>query len=184
MIKLDTHGVEIPILEGAKRTLENTNVLVIEAYNFTFGDVAVPFWELCRYLLRLGFRPLDMFDILYREVDDASYGSLICSLREPTCHFFATRGTSSMIAIDARVLCVSPYAKLSAERRSRLAEAVRPSEDRAMSPRDRGAGTESVKLKNNFSIVPRGNHSISVDYTRFCTPRPYAESLSSCQAYS
>jgi FkbM family methyltransferase len=71
MIKLDTHGVEIPILQGATRTLENTNVLVIEAYNFTFGEVAVPFWELCRHMLQLGFRPLDMFDILYREVDDA-----------------------------------------------------------------------------------------------------------------
>jgi FkbM family methyltransferase len=71
MIKLDTHGVEIPILQGAKRTLESTNLLVIEAYNFNFSGPAVPFWELCRHLFQLGFRPLDVFDILYREVDDA-----------------------------------------------------------------------------------------------------------------
>jgi FkbM family methyltransferase len=70
-LKLDTHGVEIPILQGAKRTLENTNVLVIEAYNFTFGEPAVPFWELCRHLSELGYRPLDVFDLLYREVDNA-----------------------------------------------------------------------------------------------------------------
>lgn len=69
MIKLDTHGVEIPILSGAAKTLKQTNVIVIEAYNLTCGSVAVPFWELCRYLLDLGFRPLDVFDLLYREVD-------------------------------------------------------------------------------------------------------------------
>jgi FkbM family methyltransferase len=71
MIKLDTHGVEIPILTGAMETLKRTSVLVIEAYNFTFGQPAVPFWELCRFLLKLGFRPLDVFDVLYREVDSA-----------------------------------------------------------------------------------------------------------------
>jgi FkbM family methyltransferase len=71
MIKLDTHGVEIPILQGAVETLQTTNVLVIEAYNFTFGGSAVPFWELCRQMVQLGFRPLDVFDILYREVDRA-----------------------------------------------------------------------------------------------------------------
>jgi len=71
MIKLDTHGVEIPILAGAARTLKETNVIVIEAYNFTLGEPAVPFWDLCRHLFELGFRPLDVFDLLYREVDNA-----------------------------------------------------------------------------------------------------------------
>jgi FkbM family methyltransferase len=71
MIKLDTHGVEIPILQGASKTLAATNILVIEAYNFTFGEPAVPFWELCRQMFELGFRPLDVFDLLYREVDHA-----------------------------------------------------------------------------------------------------------------
>jgi FkbM family methyltransferase len=71
MIKLDTHGVEIPILSGAGKTLKQTNAIVVEAYNFTFGGPAVPFWDLCRYMLELGFRPLDVFDLLYREVDGA-----------------------------------------------------------------------------------------------------------------
>jgi FkbM family methyltransferase len=71
MIKLDTHGVEVPILSGATKTLKLTNAIVIEAYNFTFGGVAVPFWELCRYMQDLGFRPLDVFDLLYREIDGA-----------------------------------------------------------------------------------------------------------------
>jgi len=50
MIKLDTHGVEIPILDGSTNVLQQTNVLVIEAYNFDLGESAVPFWELCRHL--------------------------------------------------------------------------------------------------------------------------------------
>jgi FkbM family methyltransferase len=71
MIKLDTHGVELPILSGASETLKQTNALVIEAYNLTWGGSAVPFWDLCQHLLGLGFRPLDLFDVLYREVDSA-----------------------------------------------------------------------------------------------------------------
>jgi FkbM family methyltransferase len=71
MIKLDSHGVAIPILSGASKTLKETSAIVIEAYNFTFGAPAVPFWDLCRYMLELGFRPLDVFDLLYREVDNA-----------------------------------------------------------------------------------------------------------------
>ena len=71
MIKLDTHGVELPILAGAAKTLQETSVIVIEAYNFTFGQPAVPFWDLCRHMLEIGFRPLDVFDLLYREVDNA-----------------------------------------------------------------------------------------------------------------
>jgi len=71
MIKLDTHGVEIPILDGSANILKQTNVLVIEAYNFDLGESAVPFWELCRHLFELGFRPLDVFDLLYRRTDNA-----------------------------------------------------------------------------------------------------------------
>jgi FkbM family methyltransferase len=71
LVKLDTHGVEIPILNGATQTLKDTNMLVIEVYNFDFGPPAVPFWDLCKHLLALGFRPIDLFDVLYRPLDRA-----------------------------------------------------------------------------------------------------------------
>ncbi|MFY9984846.1 MAG: FkbM family methyltransferase [Chthoniobacterales bacterium] len=71
MIKLDTHGVEVPILTGSANALKQTNALVIEAYNFSFSEPAVPFWDLCRHLFELGYRPLDVFDLLHREVDNA-----------------------------------------------------------------------------------------------------------------
>jgi FkbM family methyltransferase len=73
LIKLDTHGVEIPILKGSPNALKQANALVIEAYNFSLGEPAVPFWDLCRYMFELGFRPLDVFDLLYREVDNAFF---------------------------------------------------------------------------------------------------------------
>jgi FkbM family methyltransferase len=71
LIKLDTHGVEIPILKGAAKTLTQTTALVIEAYNFHLGPTGVPFWELCQFMLGLGFRPIDVFDILHRPLDHA-----------------------------------------------------------------------------------------------------------------
>ena len=69
LIKLDTHGVEIPILNGAAKALEKTPLLIVESYNFTFGEPAVPFWEFCQFMFDRGYRPIDVFDILYREID-------------------------------------------------------------------------------------------------------------------
>lgn len=70
-IKLDTHGVEVPILNGAARALERAALLVIECYNFPSGPPCLSFWEMCAWLEEKGFRPLDVHDILYREYDGA-----------------------------------------------------------------------------------------------------------------
>jgi hypothetical protein len=71
LIKLDTHGFEMPILAGAEQTLEQTNVLVIEAYNFDIASSAVRFAELCARLEARGFRCVDLFDVMYRPADNA-----------------------------------------------------------------------------------------------------------------
>jgi FkbM family methyltransferase len=68
-IKLDTHGVEVPILSGARRTLEQTEIVVIECYNFFGVPPQLPFWEMCRWMLERGFRPWGLHDILYRPHD-------------------------------------------------------------------------------------------------------------------
>jgi FkbM family methyltransferase len=70
-IKLDTHGVEIPILEGAKSSLKETEALVVEVYNIDTGPPQLPFWEFCRYLGTRGFRPLDLWEIHHRPIDNA-----------------------------------------------------------------------------------------------------------------
>lgn len=71
LLKLDTHGFEKNILQGAEQTLKECNVLIIEAYNFRITDEAFLFWELCAYLSTLGFRPIDIVDLMHRKLDNS-----------------------------------------------------------------------------------------------------------------
>jgi FkbM family methyltransferase len=70
LIKLDTHGHELPILAGAARILEQTEVLIVEVYNITGPPPAVPFWDFCREVGKLGYRCLDMFEPHFRPHDE------------------------------------------------------------------------------------------------------------------
>lgn len=69
LIKLDTHGFEVPILEGAARTLEEASVVIIEVYNFEFAEGVLRFHEMCTHMESLGFRPFDLIDPLLRPKD-------------------------------------------------------------------------------------------------------------------
>jgi len=71
LIKLDTHGFEIEIVNGAAGILADTSVAIIEAYNFKLSDTSVRFHELCAYMQDQGFRCFDIFDPLHREKDGA-----------------------------------------------------------------------------------------------------------------
>jgi FkbM family methyltransferase len=71
LIKLDTHGFEVPILEGARQTMALSAMLIIEAYNFTLCPGALRFSELCQFLEPRGFRCVDMFDLMTRPGDHA-----------------------------------------------------------------------------------------------------------------
>jgi FkbM family methyltransferase len=68
-IKLDTHGFEVPILDGARRTLASASLLVVEVYNFRIAEGALRFPDMCRHLEGLGFRPIAMVDLMYRKKD-------------------------------------------------------------------------------------------------------------------
>jgi len=70
LIKLDTHGFEVPILEGAKETLKRTNIVVIEAYNYQLTDDSLQFYELCDYMNKLGFSVIEIVDLMRRKYDD------------------------------------------------------------------------------------------------------------------
>lgn len=69
LLKLDTHGFEVPILEGATEVLRQTALLVVEAYNFQLGPGALRFHELLAWLDARGFRCIDLVDFLYRPGD-------------------------------------------------------------------------------------------------------------------
>jgi FkbM family methyltransferase len=68
-LKLDTHGFEIPVLEGARRTLEQTELLIVEVYNFTLTPGCLRFHELCSWLEAHGLRCCDLADPLRRPRD-------------------------------------------------------------------------------------------------------------------
>lgn len=70
LIKLDTHGYEIPILDGAVEVLKQTSLVIIECYGYKITKDSLLFWEMCDYMLTLGFRLIDIVDIMYRPIDN------------------------------------------------------------------------------------------------------------------
>jgi hypothetical protein len=70
LIKLDTHGFEVPILTGAAESLPRTEALLIEVYNFASRPPALHFHEMCAYLAQRDFRCADLYDPLYRPRDN------------------------------------------------------------------------------------------------------------------
>jgi len=71
LIKLDTHGFEVPILEGAKNTLKDASLVIIETYNYKLTDNSLRYWEMCSYMERLGFSPIEMVDFMQRKYDNS-----------------------------------------------------------------------------------------------------------------
>ena len=68
-IKLDTHGYEIPILAGARATLANTALLMIEVYNFQLTAGCLRFPQLGARMEELGFLPCDAVEPIRRPGD-------------------------------------------------------------------------------------------------------------------
>ena len=71
LIKLDTHGFEVPILQGAQATLPQVSLIVMETYNFQFLPGILNFYEMCAYMEGKGFRPVDIIDPVHRPLDGA-----------------------------------------------------------------------------------------------------------------
>ena len=69
LIKLDTHGFEIPIFEGGSEILNKTNLVIVETYNFNITENSLRFHKICEYLENKGFRCIDICDPLFREKD-------------------------------------------------------------------------------------------------------------------
>ena len=71
LLKLDTHGFEVPIFAGACVTLSNTCIIIVEAYNFKIERESLRFHEMCVYLEDRGFRCIDICEPMHRPLDDA-----------------------------------------------------------------------------------------------------------------
>lgn len=68
-VKLDTHGHEVKILEGAKQTLAQACAVLLECYNFRLCDGCLLIHETCSLMERGGFRLADIADPLWRPKD-------------------------------------------------------------------------------------------------------------------
>lgn len=86
-IKMDTHGYELPILEGCEASLKNTNLLIIEAYVFNVTGSTPRFYELCSYLDKKGFYPIDIADLTWREYDSSLWQMDIFFVRKERKEF-------------------------------------------------------------------------------------------------
>ena len=87
LIKLDTHGFEVPIFRGAIETLQDTDVIIVECYNFKISPECLLFREMCEYLDRLGFRCIDLADPLWRPLDQAFWQMDLIFIRKESPEF-------------------------------------------------------------------------------------------------
>ncbi len=88
LLKLDTHGFEVPIFEGASDILDKTNLIVVEVYNFYIEAESLLFYELCDYLRQKGFRVIDICEPLHRKYDDSFWQMDLFFVREDRKEFY------------------------------------------------------------------------------------------------
>jgi FkbM family methyltransferase len=69
LLKFDTHGFEVPIINGARKVLANTSFIVMEVYNYRHTDGTLLFPEMCALLEGHGFRCFNMADPMQRPLD-------------------------------------------------------------------------------------------------------------------
>lgn len=86
-IKLDTHGYEVPILEGARATLAEAALVVIEVYNFQLSAGCLRFPQMCARMEELGFRVVDLIEPFRRPGDQALWQMDLVFARQDAPHF-------------------------------------------------------------------------------------------------
>lgn len=69
LIKLDTHGFEVPILEGATASLKSSSLVIIETYNFILAKDSLRFFEMGQFMKERGFLTIEMVDFILRSRD-------------------------------------------------------------------------------------------------------------------
>ena len=70
-LKLDVHGFEVPILNGASQTLKETGLIEMECYNFQLTADNLRFHEMVAHMESKGFRVIDLCGPTHRVRDQA-----------------------------------------------------------------------------------------------------------------
>lgn len=71
LIKIDAQGAEIEVLEGAKKVVEDTEVIILEVHLFQFFVNGPQFYDIVNYLKDHKFVVYDIFGNNYRPLDKA-----------------------------------------------------------------------------------------------------------------
>lgn len=71
VIKLDTHGFEVPILEGARETIKQSSLIIVECYNYKVTSNSLRYFEMCSYMKELGFLTVELVDFVLRDHDSS-----------------------------------------------------------------------------------------------------------------
>ncbi len=85
-LKLDTHGFEVEIFEGAKEVLKYTKLIQVEVYNFS-NRGRLRFHEMCAFLEERGFRCADIADIMHRPADNILWQMDLFFIRDDRAEF-------------------------------------------------------------------------------------------------
>ena len=87
MLKLDTHGFEVPILTGATEVLRHTQIIVIECYVQYLTENSLTFSQMCSYLETFGFRCIDAVDLEWRPFDNTLWQMDLVFIRKDRDEF-------------------------------------------------------------------------------------------------
>jgi FkbM family methyltransferase len=94
LIKVDVQGAELRVLEGTRRTLEQTEAVILEVSWFGFMIGAPQLYDVLSWMKQVGFVAYDIFGFLYRPLDRALAQADIVFVRERgrfrQSHAFAT----------------------------------------------------------------------------------------------
>jgi FkbM family methyltransferase len=72
LLKIDCQGADLFVLKGGRRTLKNSNVVIVEASFFKFRGKEHPdFFEIINFMKDRGFVVYDILDGLFRPLDGA-----------------------------------------------------------------------------------------------------------------
>jgi FkbM family methyltransferase len=94
LLKVDVQGAELDVLDGAERTLQHTEVVVLEVSFFKFFQDGPECAEIMAYMKVRGFVPYDIVGRQYRPLDGALSQVDVAFVKEDGLfrrhHFYAT----------------------------------------------------------------------------------------------
>lgn len=95
LIKIDTQGYELEVLQGAQIVLKDTDFVILEVSFFEFFKGGPQVYDCLSFMKEQGFVAYDIFDLQYRLLDGAMSQVDIAFVREQSqlrkYHFYATR---------------------------------------------------------------------------------------------